>query len=191
MGMSSKLPTDLALGHLLTRRRLLAGTGATLAVGGLTAVLARHGSFAQGVSQGLATPNALGSPVPPEVSQHATDCPVWQGDLTAHRTAGQSPIQASNVTKLQVAWTFPIKAAAAFGAMTSPPLIIGNTIYLQDNQSNVFALDRGSGKVLWETPYNVLQIGPGGIAVGYGLVYGSTGQRAEAFALEATTGKEV
>ena len=75
--------------------------------------------------------------------------------------------------------------------MTATPLIVGDTVYVQDMQSNVFALDRADGTVKWNHHYDITSIGPNGLAIGYGLLYGTIGDTAEVFALAADTGTEV
>src|SRR4051794_37235269 len=109
--------------------------------------------------------------VPPETEQYASDWPVPQGNLASTRSATGSTIDSSNVNQLDVAWTFDVKAAGFFGSVTANPIVVGDTVYLQDMQSNIFALDRNSGAVKWQTDFNVGSIGPNGVAVGYGLVY--------------------
>lgn len=139
----------------------------------------------------MATPNALGPAVPPELTADAEDWPAPHGNLVAHRAAAASPITAATVAQLQVAWRFPLTAIGGYGAVTAIPLVVGDTVYLQDMESNVFALDRDSGAVIWRHDYGIPTAGPNGVAVGYGLVFGSTGVILEAFALDAATGDEV
>lgn len=143
------------------------------------------------LNPGPASPNALGPAIPLEIAQHPNDWPAPQGNLAGTRAAANSPINSTNVDQLKVAWSFPIKAISGFGGMSSAPLVVGDTIYLQDMNSNVFALDRATGHLKWEHDYNHPTEGPNGIAIGYGLIFGGTGDRSEAFALDAATGKEV
>jgi outer membrane protein assembly factor BamB len=75
--------------------------------------------------------------------------------------------------------------------MTCTPIIAGDAIYVQDMLSNVFAINRNTGEVIWETDYNASCEGPNGVAIGYGMIYGATGDNREVFALDAATGKEV
>src|SRR3954464_2807381 len=57
------------------------------------------------------------------------------------------------------------------------------------SRSNVFAVDRRSGRRLWSRTYNSQDIGPNGVVVSDGVVYGATA--AFAFALDAKTGREL
>jgi outer membrane protein assembly factor BamB len=84
----------------------------------------------------------------------------------------------------------PITGLSYYGGMTATPLIAGDTVYVQDMRSNVFALDRETGKVRWKHDEDVPSIGPNGLALGYGLIFGATGDTAEVFALDAATGAE-
>ena len=144
-----------------------------------------------GLSQAPATPTALGPAIPPEVSGNPNDWPVPTGDYAAHRAAANSAISTSNISELNVDWSFPINAQSGFGAVTAVPIVIGDTIYIQDMLSNVFALDRASGQVKWQRDYNVGTEGPNGVSVAYGRVFGSIGNTAQVFALDSTNGKEL
>ena len=53
-------------------------------------------------------------------------------------------------------------------------IVLDNTVYLQDLNSNVYALDRASGKIKWAHKFNKPSEGPNGIAFGYGRIYGAT-----------------
>lgn len=87
-------------------------------------------------------------------------------------------------------WKVPLPGAAAFGNASSAPVIVGNTVYVQDLQSNVRAIDLDTGKVRWSHEYHSFQIGPNGPAVGYGRVYVAKDARSIA-ALDADTGAEL
>lgn len=142
-------------------------------------------------AQVAATAQPLGPAIPPEIDTYKDDWPAPDGNLAATRATLGSTIDASTIFDLDVAWTFTIDAAAAYGGMTATPLILGDRVYAQDMQSNVFALDRATGKVLWQTRYDVPSIGPNGLAAGYGMLYGALGDTAEMFALDARTGDEI
>ena len=84
----------------------------------------------------------------------------------------------------------PIPGAGAYGNASSTPLIVGDTVYVQDLGSNVKAIDLATGAVKWSHDYNEFQIGPNGPAIGYGRIYVAAGSQAIA-ALDATTGAEL
>jgi glucose dehydrogenase len=178
-------PQNGPAGVISRRALLLASAGA------LPAALARGRGAASAQDVSMATPHALGPALPPELTDYAMDWPAPHGSLVAHRAAADSPITAANVGQLAVAWRFPIAAAGAYGAVTAVPLVVGDTIYLQDTLSNVFALERESGAVRWRHDYTSITAGPNGVAVGYGMIFGALGLDPSAFALDAATGKEV
>ena len=143
------------------------------------------------LNPGPATPHALGPVLPPEVTNNPNDWPVPAGTLAGTRANLKSTINSANVDQLQLAWNFPVTATANYGGMSASTLIAGDTIYLQDMESNVFALDRDSGAVKWQKQYNTQSEGPNGVTVGYGMVFGSTGDGGEVFALDAQDGHEL
>lgn len=109
-------------------------------------------------------------------------------DLANTRQA-QGEISSSNVKQLEVAWRLPLKAASSFGAMASTPVIANEVVYMQDLESNVMAVSLESGEVLWTYKANAPTLGPNGVVVADGHVFGGT--TSEVFALDQETGEEV
>jgi glucose dehydrogenase len=138
----------------------------------------------------MATPRALGPAVPPELQEFAADWPAPQQSLAAHRAA-TSTISRATVATLAEAWRVPLTESGGYGTVTAIPLIAGEVIYLQDMASNVLAIDRATGEIIWRHDYHSFTAGPNGVALGYGRVYGSLGAAPEVFALDAATGDEV
>lgn len=102
----------------------------------------------------------------------------------------QGPIDSSNVSELNVAWRVPIDVkSATFGAYFSTPVVVGTTVYTQDAESNVSAIELKTGKVIWTKKYNSPDVGPNGVTVGDGVVFGATAT--SAFALDASTGEQL
>jgi outer membrane protein assembly factor BamB len=131
---------------------------------------------------GLAVATAGTNPAPPWESAN--------GDLHNHRVATGSEITSSNVRKLGVAWTMPLTASSIYGTFAANPVTDSHgLVYLQDLQSNVFAVDLHTGRRLWSRTYDSQDIGPNGVVVSDGVVYGATA--AFAFALDAKTGREL
>ena len=130
--------------------------------------------------------SAVGQP-PPEWAANAGAWPAHNYDLANTRATTQTPINSQTVSSLKVKWTFPIKGVGAFGAFSSTPISLNGTVYLQDLNSNVYALDRSTGKVKWRHLFNKGSAGPNGIAFGNGRIYGAT--ETDAFALDAQNGK--
>ncbi len=110
------------------------------------------------------------------------------GDLANTRNE-ESTIKAANVDDLQTAWTLPLTAESAFGAYASSPIVSKGVIYSQDLESNVQAIDAGSGEVLWTKKYESPDHGPNGVVVQDGMVFGATSSAA--FALDQETGKQI
>jgi outer membrane protein assembly factor BamB len=111
------------------------------------------------------------------------------GNLQGTRDVNSS-ISSSNVGKLGVAWSLPLNAkASAFGNYATTPVIVHGIVYTQDLQSNVYAVKLSTGKLLWSHKYNSPNIGPNGLAIAHGTVFGETLDRA--FALQASTGEQL
>ena len=119
------------------------------------------------------------------------------GDLANTRDTTGSTISAANVSRLAEAWTFKLtgKAAAGlrpFGSLIANPIVQNGVVYLQDLDSNVYALALATGKLEWEYRRNQPETsgpGPNGVAVADGKVYGLT--PTAAFALSASTGRTI
>jgi outer membrane protein assembly factor BamB len=118
---------------------------------------------------------------------------TWElpnGDLAGTRAASGASIDAGNVAGLQVRWRFALTAKANYtGTFASTPVADEETVYVQDLQSNVHALERATGKLRWVHRYHALNEGPNGLALGSGRVYGATDS--DAFALSAATGRQL
>ncbi len=136
----------------------------------LLALLAVLG-FALAGRDWSATAQGVNPAVPPEVAAHLDQWPQANKDLANTRAQADGGITSQNVSQLGVAWTFNVPGKAAFGAAATNPLIDGNTVFFQDLQSNVFAIDLASGMVKWQQTYNADSIGPNGPAIGYGKVF--------------------
>jgi outer membrane protein assembly factor BamB len=106
------------------------------------------------------------------------------------RAASRSALDASTVGRLKLRWRFRIPGADTFsGVDTAAPVVDGETVYLQDMDSDVWALERETGRVLWHTSFRRRSPGPNGLAVDGGRVYGNTDR--STFALDAATGAVV
>jgi len=127
---------------------------------------------------------------PPELGRYAHEWPAPNGNLSSTRAASGSAIDAADVAHLRLAWRFRFTAHPGFsGIFASTPLVLGGRVYVQDLDSNVYALDAASGRLVWQKRFSVLDGGPNGLGAGYGRIYGSTDRAT--FALDAQTGKLV
>ena len=149
--------------------RPLAGVGFLLAAAVL--VVACGGNSNEGSTSGLSTTWGLPG-----------------ADLQNSRYVG-GPINSSNVSTLGVAWTVPITASGAFGGYATTPVVADDVLYTQDLESNVQAIDLETGKVLWTKKYNSSSVGPNGVTVSDGTVYGATND--SVFALQADNGQQL
>lgn len=128
--------------------------------------------------------------IPPEVRSHADDWPVPNRDYDNTRNA-HTRISSDNIPQLREAWRAPVtNNTTAFGYVTSNPLILGNAVYLQDMQSNVYALARDTGKLLWKRSYEQPSFGPNGVAIGWGKLF-TTSSDSELVALDLQSGADV
>jgi len=109
--------------------------------------------------------------VPPEVTQYAANWPLPNKDYANSRATTDSTINSSDVNTLGVAWSSPISGVGVFGAASTMPIIMGNTVYYQDTKNNIYALDITTGKILWEKKYDTPNIGPNGLAIGWGKIF--------------------
>jgi alcohol dehydrogenase (cytochrome c) len=156
----------------------MAASGRAKGAAGILAILT--------MALGMALSACGGSASSSDVSFNGSGYP--NGDLANTRQVG-GPIKASTVDQLEVAWTSQIPGKSTFGSYASSPIISKGVIYSQDLESNVQAIDRESGEVLWTKRYGQPDHGPNGVVVADGLVYGAT--PIEAFALDPETGKQV
>jgi outer membrane protein assembly factor BamB len=112
------------------------------------------------------------------------------GNLAGTRAADGSTITAANVGRLRVRWSFPLRARpGSAGVFASTPVADANTIYLQDLDSDVVALNAATGAVRWSHRYDARNDGPSGLAVSAGRVFGETDDAM--FALASENGREL
>ena len=100
----------------------------------------------------------------------ATPAGAWpfpNADLANTRDAVASTITSSNVADLARAWTFKLSGkgatnVAGAGSLAANPVVVNGVVYIQDLESNVYALSLATGKLAWEYRVDVaLRSGPG------------------------------
>jgi alcohol dehydrogenase (cytochrome c) len=135
-------------------------------------------------------PPAVGVP-PPEWAANAGGWPSHNRGLANARADFTTRIDARDVATLKRRWTFALPYAGGYGSFTSNPIVAGGVVYLEDPDSDVFALEQASGKLLWRHDYRSVTPsgGPNGVAYGYGLLFGETAD--SIFALDPHTGRQV
>jgi len=119
------------------------------------------------------------------------------GDLANTRVAGSSTISSANVSRLAQAWTFKLTGKAAtgvrpYGSLAANPIVQNGVVYLQDLDSNVYALALSTGKLEWECRLDMQERsgpGPNGVAVADGDVYGAS--PTTVFALNRSNGRAI
>ena len=166
---------------------------AVLAALTVTVVLAGCGSSSSnsGSSTSSSSHAAAVGQAPPEWAANAGAWPAHNHDLANTRATTQTPINSKTVSKLKVKWTFKFPYIGQFGAYTSNPIVLNGVVYIEDPDSNVYALNRETGAVIWKHLYKSVTPsgGPNGLALGYGLLFGAT--EGSAFALNPSNGKQV
>jgi outer membrane protein assembly factor BamB len=112
------------------------------------------------------------------------------GSLSSQRAATATSLDATTIPQLKVRWRFRLQANVTdFGAITSNPVIRGNRVYVQDSTSSVYALDLGSGALVWKDRIDAPNDGPNGLMASGSRLYGATDTTA--FALDASTGRRL
>jgi outer membrane protein assembly factor BamB len=133
----------------------------------------------------------------PGASVPSGSWPYPNGDLANTRDATGSVISSANVSDLKQAWSFTLTGKGATsvddeGALSAAPIVANGLVYIQDQESNVYALDFTTGKLRWEYRLDQpLKSGPGpnGVAVANGTVFGAS--PTTVFAITAATGRTV
>jgi outer membrane protein assembly factor BamB len=114
----------------------------------------------------------------------AGDWPYPNADLANTRRVG-GPIDSASVAKLRRAWSVPIQASG----YAATPVVADGVLYTQDLDSNVHAIDLHSGRRIWTKEYHDPNVGPNGVTVAAGRIYGAT--NTSAFALDSGDGHEL
>ena len=138
------------------------------------------------VGAGCAGPDRAAAP--PEAEQFADSWPLPGGDYANTRAVRSLAITPSTVGRLKVAWTAPLPGASVYGNAATTPIAVGDDVLVQDLMSNVRSVDRRTGKVRWVRTFDRSQIGPNGVAVGWGKVFAGTGGT-EVTAMDLRTGE--
>jgi outer membrane protein assembly factor BamB len=131
-----------------------------------------------------------GSSSPPPQAGAGVEWLQANHDLANTRDASSSTISSENVKQLGVGWTRGIEGASVFGSLATSPLVVNGTVYLQDLQSDVYAIDFRSGTLEWQKRYNADNVGPNGPGYDDGKLFVTKGSQT-VVALDATSGEEI
>jgi alcohol dehydrogenase (cytochrome c) len=181
------------VGRACARRPAIAGAALVIAVG-LIAGGCSSSSSSSSSSSALACVSKRGATVtgtaPAATGQPAAGWTQPNADLASTRYVA-SAITSTNVSKLGVAWTMPLTMSTAHtdGAYAATPVVVNGVVYVQDLDSDVFAISLATGKVLWTHDYGSPNGGPDGVNVVGGVVYAATATAA--VALDAATGAQL
>jgi glucose dehydrogenase len=174
------------------RRPAMAGAALVVAAGLIAGGCSSSSSKSS--TSTLACPSKRGAAVtgtaPAPTGRPAAGWTQPDADLASTRYVA-SAITSANVSKLGVAWTVPLTMNTTHtdGAYATTPVIVNGVVYVQDLDSNVFAISLATGKVLWTHHYDSLNGGPDGVNVVGGVVYAATAKAA--VALDAATGAQL
>ena len=105
-------------------------------------------------------------------------------DSNMSRGSPQKTINKTNVNQLVVKWKYNTTYR-----IEDPPLIVGNTTYVQNNIFQVYAINLFTGKLIWKFDPKVIKSQRShGILYQSGIIYAPTGQNGTVVALNATNG---
>jgi alcohol dehydrogenase (cytochrome c) len=142
----------------------------------------------------LAPAPLFGQEVTPErIAGEPHNWLTYGGNYQAWRHSPLDQIDASNASRLKVAWAFQLGDVEM--GLQSTPLVSDGVLYVIGPKNRVFALDGASGKRVWHyfypVPEKVVPYGHQnrGVALGHGHVYFGTADNF-VVALDAKTGEE-
>ena len=138
-----------------------------------------------------AAPTPGSAPAGPPGSAAPAPAPAgWPApgqNLDNARAAVGSRITAENVATLQTAFSTDLPGASA---LSTAPLVVDGTVYLQGATGAVVAVDAASGAIRWSSPTTGFDIGPFGVAIADGRVFADAGSNG-ILALDQQTGDEL
>jgi outer membrane protein assembly factor BamB len=160
-------------------RRRIAAASAAVALG-LVSVAASPAATAG--THSAASGSLRTQPSPPEARAGAASWAYPDHDPSNSRMATGSPISAKNLATLTTAWT-----VSASGGLPTSPIVVGQNVFVEDQVGEVFDINLTSGAVVWKSPSNGYSVGPEGVAVRWGKVFGVS--PTSLFALDEKTGR--
>lgn len=166
--------------------RLRAG-GILVALLCATAALAAcDGGSSRSTSTSTLSPSTtLPVGAPAEYAAHPSDWVLPGRDYDNSRATFDATITRADVDALHQAWTVELG-----GALSTVPLVVGDTVYVQEGSGVVVAVNRRNGVVRWRSKAYGFNIGPFGVAVADGRLFALAGATG-VVALDAESGDEL
>ncbi|MCH7788621.1 MAG: PQQ-binding-like beta-propeller repeat protein, partial [Acidobacteria bacterium] len=122
---------------------------------------------------------------PQEVRDNPKDWALPGRDYANSRATFDSLISTENVDRLEEVWR-----AEVGGALSTVPLIVDDTVYVQDSTGTIYAFDAETGDMRWQSEPSGFNIGPFGVAVADGRVFGLHGSNG-IVAVDIDSGEEL
>ncbi len=119
--------------------------------------------------------------------------PVYGGNPEGTRYSPLKQINRSNVSRLQVAWTYDVSGGGGRGGLQTHPIVVNGILYANTPGGKVIALDGATGKPVWTWDSKIV----GQRVRGMTFWSGGAGQRIFAsfgryvYALNAKTGEPI
>ena len=106
------------------------------------------------------------------------------------RAANRAAISSRTVGTLGRVWRVRFRGRGGnFGLLTATPIVVGDSVYVQDTKSSVFALERRTGRTRWARIYTAPNDGPNGVVVAGNRVVAATDTTV--FSLNRTNGRRL
>lgn len=115
---------------------------------------------------------ACGTGSPPEETAEPEGWVLPNGDPGNTREAGRSAIDTTTIGDIEEVWRYDVPGSAAFGNLTTNPVVSDGTVYVGSLDGSTHAVDLEDGSREWAVERDISIFGPAGAAVGYGKVYG-------------------
>jgi PQQ-dependent dehydrogenase (methanol/ethanol family) len=174
------------------RRRWL-GLGALTALAALAALSVALPGSARSAGQAGAHVDSL-------TAFPGASWPGTGGDLANSRYSTLTQITRGNVKRLKRVWSTPIDPGQQTGAVESPPIVSGGSMYASSSRGAPAALDAATGQLKWVTNPAAINLGPSrgltstgngrGEAIGDGMIFEGQGD-GTITAFNADTGQVV
>ena len=95
-------------------------------------------------AQGGPVDSAQGGPVDSAQGRPSTTWTTYGGGADSSQYSALNQVNTSNVSQLQVVWTFPVTGTVIFN-----PLVVDGVMYLQASGNALAAVDAATGKEIW------------------------------------------